>query len=87
MSETPGPEAAPRGGVRVRNTGIALVHAGELVLPAPGSEAELEPAAADPRAVVEYHFPVVIEVREARPHDVRDIARHTARLLVEGLRD
>jgi hypothetical protein len=71
----------------VERTGIALVHAGELVLPAPGSEAELEPASADPRAVVEYHFPVVIELREAPAPDVDTVARRAAWLLVQGLRD
>jgi hypothetical protein len=48
---------------RVTRTGIALVHAGELVLPAAGSEAQAEAAVDDPRAVIEYHFPVEIEVR------------------------
>jgi len=70
----------------VRQAGIAVVHAGELVLPAAGSEAELEPAAADPRAVVEYHFPVVIEVREAQAPDVEAVARAAARQIVQGLR-
>jgi len=48
---------------RVKRTGIALVHAGELVLPAAGSEAQSELVAADDRTVVHYHFPVEIEVR------------------------
>jgi hypothetical protein len=47
---------------RVRRTGLALVHEGELVLPAAGSEAEAERVADDARAVVHYHFPVEIEV-------------------------
>jgi hypothetical protein len=47
---------------RVVRTGIALVHEGELVLPAAGSEAEAELAGADARAVVQYIFPVEIEV-------------------------
>jgi hypothetical protein len=33
------------------------------VLPAAGSEAQAERVAADDRAVVEYHFPVEVEVR------------------------
>ena len=86
MTESPGSEDI-HGATRVHRTGIALVHAGELVLPAAGSEAEMEPAAADPRAVVEYHFPVVIEVREARAPDVGAVARRAARMLVQGLRD
>jgi hypothetical protein len=48
---------------RVTRTGIALVHEGELVLPAAGSEAQAERVAADDRAVIHYHFPVEIEVR------------------------
>jgi hypothetical protein len=47
---------------RVTRTGLALVHAGELVLPAAGSEAEAERVAEDDRSVVTYHFPVEIEV-------------------------
>ena len=48
---------------RVERTGIALVHAGELILPAAGSEAEAELVADDDRMAVHYHFPVEIEVR------------------------
>ncbi|MCG5444165.1 hypothetical protein NIE79_002310 [Micromonospora sp. NIE79] len=47
---------------RVTRTGLALVHAGEVVLPAAGSEAEAEQVAEDDRAVIAYHFPVEIEV-------------------------
>ena len=86
MTDTSG-DGMPHEAVRVRRTGIALVHAGELVLPAAGSEAELEPAAADPRAVVEYHFPVVIEVREAAAPDHRAIAHRAARMIARGLQD
>lgn len=50
-------------GARVRRTGIALVHEGELVLPAAGSEAQSEVVLADARSVIHYHFPVEIEVR------------------------
>ncbi len=52
-------------GARVTRTGIALVHEGELVLPAAGSEAQAEQALDDERAVVTYYFPVEIEVRAA----------------------
>lgn len=48
---------------RVRRTGIALVHAGELVIPAAGSEAEAERVIGDSRNTIHYHFPVEIEVR------------------------
>jgi hypothetical protein len=47
---------------RVRRTGIALVHEGELVLPASGSEAEADVVLSDSRTVVNYYFPVEIEV-------------------------
>lgn len=50
---------------RVRRTGIALVHKGELILPAAGSEAQAERVAEDARTVIHYHFPVEIEVRAA----------------------
>ncbi len=48
---------------RVTRTGLALVHEGELVLPAAGSDAEAEIVAEDARSVVHYYFPVEIEVR------------------------
>ncbi len=48
---------------RVLSTGIALVHEGELVLPAAGSEAQATLAAADDRTSIAYLFPVEIEVR------------------------
>jgi hypothetical protein len=35
--------------------------------------------------VVEYHFPVVIEIREAPAADAGDIAEQAARKLVSGL--
>lgn len=49
-------------GGRVRETGIALVHEGEYILPAPGSEAGVEPAEArtEEGARVTYSFPVRI---------------------------
>lgn len=50
---------------RVLRTGIALVHEGELVLPAAGSEAQAERVIADAEAVIHYYFPVEIEVRAA----------------------
>jgi hypothetical protein len=57
--------AAPGRAARVLRTGIALVHRGELVLPAAGSAAQAERVAADDRATVVYYFPVEIEVRGA----------------------
>jgi hypothetical protein len=55
-------DSGESGAKRVLETGIALVHEGELVLPAAGSEAQAEAVADDARAVIQYHFPVEIEV-------------------------
>jgi hypothetical protein len=56
-------ESAGGYAARVTRTGIALVHEGELVLPAAGSEAEAEIVDSDSRSVIHYYFPVEIEVR------------------------
>lgn len=48
------------GGV-VRETGLALVHEGEYIMPAPGSEAAIEPAQMGDQ-VVNYYFPVEIVI-------------------------
>ncbi|MFA7587312.1 MAG: hypothetical protein WCY11_14135 [Novosphingobium sp.] len=71
---------------RVRRTGIALVHAGELVLPAAGSAAEAEVVTHSDRMVVHYHFPVEIEVVDlgaAADHD--EFANRTLERLLGGL--
>jgi hypothetical protein len=47
----------------VTDTGFALVHEGELVLPRAGTEAAAELAASDDRVIINYYFPVEIEVR------------------------
>jgi hypothetical protein len=76
----------PAEGVRrVGETGLALVHEGELIVPDAGSEAELVQAINDPRTVVELHFPVVIEVRAAEPVDPDVLAHHTIARLAQGL--
>ena len=63
---------------RVTRTGIALVHEGELILPAAGSEAEGERVANDSRAAVHYYFPIEIEVRAAPdPVDSEEIIQRT----------
>ena len=49
-------------GGRVERTGIALIHEGEYILPAPGSEALVSPAEVEAVQVINYHFPVEIEV-------------------------
>ncbi len=77
-----------RGPKRVLETGIALVHEGELVLPAAGSEAQAELVADDARAVIEYHFPVEIEVRgEGQSIDLSEITRYVYERLARRLRE
>ena len=72
--------------VRVRRTGLALVHAGELVLPAAGSEAEAEWVAASDRTTVQYYFPVEIEVVSGGSAlDLDQIADRTLERLLHGL--
>jgi hypothetical protein len=68
---------------RVVNTGLALVHAGELVFPAVDSVAAAEIAAADDRTVVNYYFAVEVEVRGAP--DGAKSARSTAEDLLASL--
>ena len=73
---------------RVLETGIALVHRGELVLPAAGSEAQAAVAGADARTMIEYHFPVEIEiVGAAAPLDLDAIAQHVFDRLNRRLRE
>jgi hypothetical protein len=56
------PSSQARGAAaRVDRTGLTLIHEGELILPAPGSEAELSPTEPEP---VEFVFPVEVEIRE-----------------------
>lgn len=70
--------------VRVRRTGIALVHEGELILPADGSEAEARSLGGD---AVTYYFPVEIEVCEARaPVDAESVVERALAALARGLR-
>ena len=49
-------------GGRVERTGIALVHEGEYIMPAPGSEAQISRAGPSDELVINYYFPVEIEV-------------------------
>ena len=53
-------------GGRVDRTGIALVHEGEYIVPAAGSEALISPAQGP---VVNYYFPVQVEVVGSLPDD------------------
>ncbi|MCP4259941.1 MAG: hypothetical protein GY774_20870 [Planctomycetes bacterium] len=59
-------------GGRVRETGIALVHEGEFIVPAPGSEAEIEPAETDGQGVINYYFPVEIVIVGTLPEEERE---------------
>ncbi len=85
--ETPEEQSVGGQAARVLRTGIALVHEGELVLPAAGSEAQAEQVAGDARSVIHYYFPVEIEVRAAPdPLDPEAIVQETLRRLARGLR-
>ncbi|HKE86166.1 MAG TPA: hypothetical protein VKB50_20540 [Vicinamibacterales bacterium] len=78
--------AGEGGAVRVEETGIALVHEGELIIPAAGSRAQAERAIADSRAVIHYHFPVEIEVRSApNAIDPEDVIRLALQRLTAGM--
>ncbi len=59
------------GGV-VRETGIALVHEGEFIMPAPGSEASIEPAQMSDQSVINYYFPVEIVIVGSLPEAERE---------------
>jgi hypothetical protein len=73
-------------GTMVTRTGIALVHEGEVILPAPGAEAEGEQLLEDSRTVVQYYFPVEIEVRGApEPVDPDDIVERALAALAGAL--
>jgi len=52
-------------GGRVERTGIALVHEGEYIVPQAGSEAVISPASDG--AVINYYFPVQVEVVGSLP--------------------
>jgi hypothetical protein len=51
-------------GGRVERTGIALVHEGEYIMPAPGSEAAITVGVEGTRTgqVINYYFPVEVQV-------------------------
>jgi hypothetical protein len=68
VMEIPGFQA---GGV-VRETGIALVHEGEYIMPARGSEATIEPESMSTQGEVNYYFPVEIVVAGSLPEEERE---------------
>jgi len=80
------PDTEGGGAARVTSTGIALLHEGEVVLPAAGSEAQAEQALDDARATVQYYFPVEVEVRAAPdPVAPEEIVDRTLDTLASGL--
>lgn len=53
----------------VRETGLAVVHEGEYILPAPGSEAQIEPAQLTAQGVVNYYFPIEVVIVGGLPEE------------------
>lgn len=71
---------------RIERTGLALVHEGELVLPAAGSEAVTTVVAHDRQLIVNYFFPVEIEVRGAAEQlDPDEIVARAMRGIAQGV--
>jgi hypothetical protein len=72
--------------MRVRRTGIALVHEGELIMPAPGSEAVLGADAGSGSESAQYVFPVEIEVLSPPdPPDVQAVVDEALSQLARSL--
>jgi hypothetical protein len=46
----------------VKETGLAVVHEGEYIMPAPGSEAMIEPIQMMTQGVVNYYFPIEVVI-------------------------
>jgi hypothetical protein len=55
----------------VKETGLALVHEGEYIMPAPGSEAEMGPAHMTGQGVINYYFPVEVVIVGSLPEEER----------------
>jgi len=53
----------------VKETGLAVVHEGEYIMPAPGSEAMIEPAQMMTQGVVNYYFPVELVIVGSLPEE------------------
>ena len=78
-------KAGGRGG-RVLRTGLAVVHRGEVVLPAAGDEAQAERVLEDAGSTIVYEFPVEIEVRAGDENiDVEEAIRRALDRLVAEL--
>jgi hypothetical protein len=66
-----------QGGGHVERTGLAVVHEGEYIVPAPGSEAVVAPEGEQTGRVVNYYFPVEIEiVGELGPQHMEAVAQY-----------
>lgn len=75
MSEELGPRITVRGfaaGGRVRETGLAVVHEGELIVPAEGCEAVIDASGAGTAEVINFYFPVEIVVMGTLPPEERE---------------
>ena len=64
-------ESAIPGAVRVEEDGLAVVHQGELIVPAAGAEAVLRAVAAGGPAVVNYYFPIELVIVGELPEEER----------------
>jgi hypothetical protein len=56
----------------VKEEGLAVVHKGEYIFPAPGSEAMIEPVNFDNQQVVNYYFPVEIVIVGSLPDEEKE---------------
>ena len=56
-------------GGSVKETGLAVVHEGEYIMPAPGSEAEIELAQMTAQGVVNYYFRVEVVIVGSLPEE------------------
>lgn len=53
----------------VKETGLAVVHEGEYIMPAAGSEAKIEPTQMMAQGVVNYYFPVEVVIVGSLPEE------------------
>lgn len=86
MAETNNGTAPEGHGARVLETGLAVVRAGELILPAGGSAAQAEQVLADDRTAVSYVFPVEVEVRASADVDHDAIVERALGSLASSVR-
>ncbi len=80
--------AGDGGPALVTETGVALVEAGELVVPAAGDAAQAERVVEDGRVSIQYYFPVEVEVRAApEPVAAQEVVDLTLETLASALAD